>query len=130
MRKLISWLSSWAKAANIARRVDRIDRTVVRLNHTRQRSATQLRNRARELIRIQDLLLSKVDEISADLDQARSIQRQYNEQLETIRSEKTVLETMVAALIAANAVFTERWHAETAIQVMRQVAHQPGQGEQ
>ncbi|MDQ6959975.1 MAG: hypothetical protein Q9M27_03010 [Mariprofundaceae bacterium] len=66
--------------------------------------------------------------IGREVAEAQAVHRQYEEELEAARSELRVAKDVtIPALVAANKMLQERWDAETAIQVRRQVAALPGE---
>jgi hypothetical protein len=66
------------------------------------------------------------DRVREMLSEARRLIERHQDALESLRQENEILtETVVPQLTAANRMHLERWRAEVAVQVRRQVALTP-----
>ena len=100
------------------------------MERRRDHSVRRLELRRRSLAVVERRLAAHAEVLAEDLDEAKRLQEQYDEQLVSIRSELRVLKDVtIPGLVAANKLLLAQWDAETAIQVRRQVAALPGQGE-
>jgi len=64
-----------------------------------------------------------VKKLAAEQEKADDLYRQHATAMEALRAENQVLgETVVPSLVAANKLLQQRWEAEVAIQVGRQVS--------
>lgn len=120
-KSLALWMASWTSM--------KLNNTLVKLDQRRKDSLKQLHKLNRDMNSLRESLETKTQEIQDELNQARTIHKQYAEQLETVRGEKRVLDSLVHGLVASNKLYEERWQAQTAIEVMRQVAHSGNRGE-
>lgn len=131
----MAWLRSWWDGAGASRRVAalnrRLDRMEAEQERIRARIAADRRALSAEAKRIRDRtaederrLQDMIDAVTDRLDEARRLQKLYEDELATVRAEKQVLEDVtVPGLVEAHRVITETMRARTAIEVMRQAVH-------
>lgn len=133
----MAWLRSWWDGAGASRQVAALNRRLDRMEAEQERIRTRIaadrRALAAEAKRIRDRtaederrLQDMIDAVADRLDDARRLQKLYEDELSTVRAEKQVLEDVtVPGLVEAHRVITETMRARTAIEVMRQAAHSP-----
>ena len=122
MSKLLSWVRSWlalrryGTAEIMARRwIERSRAVAERLNRRRSELAA---------LRGQTDLIGR--SLVEDLEEARSVEADQAKAVEALQSELEVLRNVtVPELTAAHHLILQRYDAETAIEVRRQMAQRP-----
>lgn len=133
MGKLRSYLKAWTIAARIDRRVAKLTRRLHRMENqlaTKQEtfsSSERAYRRQFKMIQqgIEDVS-GAIDEVRTQLTELKSMQEQYEIELDGERSRRKVLEnSTIPALVAANKLALERYDADTSVQVRRQMVAVP-----
>jgi len=127
-----AWLIGWWQARNIRKSVAgltiRLRRTEARLDK-RRKDLGVLQKRivslAEALADDLDVMQAETQAIRQGLDELTKQQKQYEAEVEALRSRVHVAEDVtIPSLVAANKLVLERYDADTAVHVRRQVLQQ------
>lgn len=123
--RLFKWLKNVMEGQRLRRRVNSFSRELSRLDNDRKRCSRRLTAERKKLDSIRNEVVQSENRLREAIDEALSVQKRYEEQLEKANSKVRIYEEVtVPTLIQQNRVLLEMWKAETDIQVRRQVAYQ------
>ena len=133
IRRLCGRLAGWWRAQRIRRDALGIEARIVRAEARLEQRQANLRTLQRQLKALADTVAAEFGEISSEMAAVRSEleqldkrRRQYEDEVEALRAQVRVAETVtIPGLVAANKLILERVDADTAVQVRRQVAQTP-----
>jgi len=122
LRRMIEW---W-KQRRLARRVSHARRLAVAWERRAKRLLKQLERTESRMVVARQKMEGWWEKAEVQLADANRMIEQHEQALESLRNENEILtETVVPQLTAANRMHLERWNAEVAVQVRRQVALEP-----
>ena len=119
MNRLWEWCRSWLAV----RKVSASERAASRLAARIETSLRKLGRQHRKLEALESRIKSLLESVTVDLERTDSLQRQYEETMEMLRSENRIQrEVMIPLLVSYHKLALERCDADIAIQTRRRVA--------
>ncbi len=131
---MVTWVAKRWHAFRLARKINQLDKRMESAGAGAERSRMRLhllskrlneeREHVAKVIASAERRLRDIGEtLVIDIREAEEAQRRYEEELESLRVEKRILEqTTIPALVAAHKLALERIDADIAVQVKRQVS--------
>jgi len=122
LRRMIEW---W-KQRRLVRRITHARRLAASWERRAKRLLKQLERTESRMVVARQKMEGWWEKAEVQLAEANRMIEQHEQALESLRNENEILtETVVPQLTAANRMHLERWNAEVAVQVRRQVALAP-----
>ena len=123
MRKIILWIRSWFLQNKLRITERLVNDTELRVS----KLLSRLQRKEKKLRSTRNRLESLISSLSEDLEEGLVIQKQCEEALSAQRSELKILKDItVPTLTTQHKLLLQRYDAEIAVQMRKQVAASPG----
>ncbi len=100
----------------------RVVRKLNRMKHCLERLDGEFAKASAVLMKQQDVLTKQREDVDRTAASHRHLLERSEEALQTSRADLRVAEKTIESLVAANTLLTDRWEAQSAIEVRRRVS--------